>query len=149
MAGGSQIIINANGITIITPAKFEVKAGQHKFLGGAKLNAVLPSLPTIIQQPYSAAITFLDDGKQPMVNYNYKLTSENGVEVKGVTNEFGKTQPIQTDNREKIDLFIADIPNTPEDSAESPLLKMSYQELFHTYDPEDFSDDIDNYENEE
>lgn len=31
MAGGSQIIINANGITIITPAKFEAKAGQHIF----------------------------------------------------------------------------------------------------------------------
>lgn len=29
MAGGSQIIINKNGITLITPSKFEAKAGQH------------------------------------------------------------------------------------------------------------------------
>ena len=34
MAGGSQIIINKNGITLITPAKFEAKAGQHLFKGG-------------------------------------------------------------------------------------------------------------------
>lgn len=31
MAGGSQIIINKDGIKIITPAKFEAKAGQHLF----------------------------------------------------------------------------------------------------------------------
>ena len=29
MAGGSQIIINKDGMTINTPAKFEAKAGQH------------------------------------------------------------------------------------------------------------------------
>lgn len=42
MAGGSQIIINKNGITFITPAKFEAKAGQHLFKGGAKSNVNLP-----------------------------------------------------------------------------------------------------------
>jgi len=42
MAGGSQIIINKNGITIITPAKFEVKAGQHIFKSGAKVETKLP-----------------------------------------------------------------------------------------------------------
>ena len=35
MAGGSQIIINKNGITFITPAKFEAKAGQHLFTGAS------------------------------------------------------------------------------------------------------------------
>ena len=34
MAGGSQIIINKDGITILTPRKFEAKAGQHIFKGG-------------------------------------------------------------------------------------------------------------------
>ena len=144
MAGGSQIIINKNGITFITPAKFEAKAGQHKFLGGAKLNAVLPLLPKIIEQPYSAAVTFLDEAKQPMVNYNYKLIAKNGLEVSGITDEFGKTQPIQTDQREKVDLYIADLPNDhQEDSGDSPLLKKTYEELFYVEDPEDELDDID------
>ena len=38
MAGGSQIIINKDGITLITPGKFEPKAGQHLFKGGEKAN---------------------------------------------------------------------------------------------------------------
>lgn len=147
MAGGSQIIINKNGITIITPAKFEVKAGQHKFIGGAKSNLVLPSLPKIIEQPYSAAVTFLDEAKQPMVNYNYRLVAEKGTIVEGVTDEFGQTQPIQTDQREKVDLYIADLPNDhQENSGESPLLKKTYEELFYVEDPEDELDDIDHLE---
>lgn len=45
MAGGSQIIIDKNGITLITPGKMEVKAGQHLFKSGAKVETKLPFLP--------------------------------------------------------------------------------------------------------
>ncbi|TQR64459.1 hypothetical protein [Acinetobacter sp. RF14B] len=48
MAGGSQIIINKDGIKIITPAKFEVKAGQHLFKSGATATVALPMLPKSI-----------------------------------------------------------------------------------------------------
>jgi len=34
VAGGSQIIINKDGITIITPREFKVHAGQHIFKSG-------------------------------------------------------------------------------------------------------------------
>ncbi|WP_327858755.1 hypothetical protein [Acinetobacter guillouiae] len=44
MAGGSQIIINKDGIKIITPAKFEVKAGQHLFKTGEKVPMEFPFL---------------------------------------------------------------------------------------------------------
>lgn len=44
MAGGSQIIINKNGITFITPSKFEAKAGQHLFKSGEKVEIALPHL---------------------------------------------------------------------------------------------------------
>ncbi len=37
MAGGSQIIINKDGITLITPGKFEPKAGQHLLKAVKKL----------------------------------------------------------------------------------------------------------------
>ncbi|WP_111886108.1 hypothetical protein [Acinetobacter sp. CFCC 11171] len=47
MAGGSQIIINQDGITIITPAKFEAKAGQHLFQSGAQV----PMLKNVLAQP--------------------------------------------------------------------------------------------------
>ena len=144
MAGGSQIIINDHGITIKTGGKTVYQAGQHKFESGTKIKTVFPSLPVMIDQPYSAAVTFLDDAKQPMVNYNYRLIAENGIEVSGITDEFGKTQPIQTDQREKVDLYIADLPNDhQENSGESPLLKKTYEELFYVEDPEDELDDID------
>ena len=144
MAGGSQIIINDQGITIKTGGKVIFQAGQHKFESGTKIKTVFPSLPVMIDQPYSAAVTFLDDAKQPMVNYNYRLIAENGIEVSGITDEFGKTQPIQTDQREKVDLYIADLPNDhQENSGESPLLKKTYVELFYVEDPEDELDDID------
>lgn len=48
MAGGSQIIINKDGITIITPAQFEAKAGQHLFKGGSISTLELPILPKSI-----------------------------------------------------------------------------------------------------
>ena len=143
-AGGSQIILNDQGITIKTGGKVIFQAGQHKFESGEKIKTVFPTLPVMIDQPYSAAVTFLDDAKQPMVNYNYLLIAESGLEVSGITDEFGKTQPIQTDQREKVDLYIADLPNDhQENSGESPLLKKTYEELFYVEDPEDELDDID------
>lgn len=45
MAGGSQIIIDKNGITLITPGKMESKAGQHKFESGERVSAVTNNLP--------------------------------------------------------------------------------------------------------
>ena len=144
MAGGSQIMINDQGITIKTGGKVIFQATQHKFESGAKIKTVFPTLPVMIDQPYSAAVTFLDDAKQPMVNYNYRLIAESGLEVSGITDEFGKTQPIQTDQREKVDLYIADLPNDhQENPGESPLLKKTYEELFYVEDPEDQLDDID------
>ncbi|SPL69615.1 hypothetical protein [Acinetobacter stercoris] len=47
MAGGSQIIINKDGIKVITPGKFESHAGQHKFTSGEKVTMPLTSLPTV------------------------------------------------------------------------------------------------------
>lgn len=47
MAGGSQLIINKNGITFITPSRFEVRAGQHLFQPGEKVNITFPELSTI------------------------------------------------------------------------------------------------------
>lgn len=47
MAGGSQIIINKDGITIITPKKFEAKAGQHLFKGGERISSLSRELPKL------------------------------------------------------------------------------------------------------
>lgn len=44
-AGGSQLKINADGVFSTTGGKFESKAGQHSFVGGATVNAELPKMP--------------------------------------------------------------------------------------------------------
>ena len=48
-AGGSQIKINSSGIFPVTGGKFEVKAGQHLFMGGANAQAEIPLIPTLGQ----------------------------------------------------------------------------------------------------
>ncbi|MFX7310346.1 DUF2345 domain-containing protein, partial [Acinetobacter baumannii] len=40
-AGGSQVRITGSGIFMTTGGKFEVKAGQHKFMGGGSVNSSL------------------------------------------------------------------------------------------------------------
>ena len=44
-AGGSQMKINGSGVLITTSGKFESKAAQHVFSGGAVVNAQLPEMP--------------------------------------------------------------------------------------------------------
>ncbi|WP_180058292.1 type VI secretion system Vgr family protein [Acinetobacter sp. YH12227] len=45
IAGSSQVKINDSGVFSQTGGKFESKAGQHLFLGGAKVEANTPNLP--------------------------------------------------------------------------------------------------------
>lgn len=96
MAGGSQIIINKDGIKIITPAKFEVKAGQHIFKGGVKVNTVLPSLPDV-ENPYVLQYLIKNKKNQAVSNKPYILMDEEGNVQRGVTTDKGfiklKTTP--------------------------------------------------------
>ena len=82
MAGGSQIIINKNGITFITPAKFEAKAGQHLFKGGAKVVTKLPFLPE--GTAYNLKYLFTDDDVIPYKNTSYTAIYPNGSEKTSV-----------------------------------------------------------------
>lgn len=73
MAGGSQIIINANGITIITPAKFEAKAGQHLFKGGAEVGVNIKGLPAY--ELYNEKFQMLLPSGEPLKNVDYKISN--------------------------------------------------------------------------
>lgn len=65
MAGGSQIIINSDGIKIITPARLEAKAGQHLFKAEEKVYAKLPYLPKNQEQKYGLLFDVYDqEGKR-------------------------------------------------------------------------------------
>lgn len=92
-AGNSQLKLNGSGIFPTTGGKFEVKAGQHVFQGGA--NVVVPkiSLPTV-----KALFSH-------QINYNWHLKSEGKKEIFVIdqkSNRLIKTKKDQLDPENKI-----------------------------------------------
>ncbi|MCU4337400.1 type VI secretion system Vgr family protein [Acinetobacter dispersus] len=88
-AGGSQIKLNGSGIFPTTGGKFEVKAGQHLFMGGAKANVQLPTLPEFDNKNW-IALEHLDVDRQPFANLGYKIFFENNQVIEGKLDEHGK-----------------------------------------------------------
>ena len=99
MAGGSQIIINKNGITFITPAKFEAKAGQHLFKSGEKVDTFLPKF-----NPYYSGYYIVRDKEThtPIPNYTYELSLQDGRKIIGKTNNKGETLFVNTITSQKV-----------------------------------------------
>uniref|UniRef100_UPI00057098C4 type VI secretion system Vgr family protein n=1 Tax=Acinetobacter sp. A47 TaxID=1561217 RepID=UPI00057098C4 len=54
-AGGTQIKLDGSGIFPVTSGKFEVKAGQHLFMGGASVNVPAIDLPDCSAKQTQAA----------------------------------------------------------------------------------------------
>ncbi|MGL4588063.1 MAG: hypothetical protein ACRCVQ_13670 [Acinetobacter ursingii] len=90
MAGGSQIIINSDGITIITPAKFEAKAGQHIFEGGANISPNLPSLPVFEAKPQDLFLEYFHADGIPAKGSKYTVTFSDGSQKTGFLDESGQ-----------------------------------------------------------
>jgi len=103
MAGGSQIIINKNGITIITPAKFEVKAGQHIFKSGAEVGVNIQGLPSY--EAYNEKFKILSPSGEEMPNIEYKVSSSDQ-SFTASTDRKGFTKRINTISEQnlKVDL---------------------------------------------
>ncbi|QIO07228.1 type VI secretion system Vgr family protein [Acinetobacter shaoyimingii] len=81
-AGGSQLKINASGVFSTTGGKFESKAGQHLFMGGATVNAQLPKMPEsgMYSMRFDLSQIFdpniLKNIKYKIINHSKKLESE-------------------------------------------------------------------------
>ena len=88
MAGGSQIIISSDSITIKTPREFKVFAGQHQFKSGAKVNTTLPLLPDA-QNPYVLQYLVKNKENKVMANKPYLVFDEDGNIQKGKTDQNG------------------------------------------------------------
>lgn len=104
MAGGSQIIINKNGITFITPGKFEAKAGQHKFEGGQRVVTTLPNIPNSNLEGFNQGFNLISDGE--VKNLPFKLiNSKRSYQFNASLNEEQQTQFVQTGTQaEKLEL---------------------------------------------
>ena len=71
MAGGSQIIISDEGITISTNGKILYKAGQHKFEGGQRVVTTLPNLPSSNLEGFNHGFNLISD--EQIKNLPFKL----------------------------------------------------------------------------
>ncbi|WP_335978019.1 hypothetical protein [Acinetobacter calcoaceticus] len=109
MAGGSRIVINDKGITIITSGKFEAKAGQHIFDGGQQVKVELPNLPIVNEiKTFTNKWDFYDlfyDSN--FSNVKYKLiNNKSNSYISGTLDEHGRTQRINTSSNESYDMLI-------------------------------------------
>ncbi|MEL4445315.1 type VI secretion system Vgr family protein, partial [Acinetobacter baumannii] len=103
-SGTSQLKINGSGIFPVTGGKFEVKAGQHVFMGGAKVSVGKIDLPNLPPPDKNIGKFFLyrADGS-PFIEHEYKILDKTGKVLKqGITNQFGETDYVQTEQSEKI-----------------------------------------------
>ena len=109
-AGGSQIKLNGSGIFPITGGKFKAKAGQHLFMGGAKVNMSLPILKEPVfdeVKKFSHRIDFSSLGlHSDYLKSSYRIRKKDGVYLKGVLDERGRTNRIYSEVEEPLEVFI-------------------------------------------
>ena len=85
-AGGSQLKINAEGIFTTTGGKFESKAGQHSFVGGAKVPTPQVSLP-MLETPYSNQIDYIWNRPSRGEKEIFIVDKSQGKLIKSIKNE--------------------------------------------------------------
>ncbi|EXB48968.1 type VI secretion system Vgr family protein [Acinetobacter sp. 1000160] len=104
-AGGSQIKLDGSGIFPVTGGKFEVKAGQHLFMGGAKVEAPERKFNS---SPCYLTYQVTDSLGEPLKNKNYMMYLADGTVKKGKTNAKGETQRVESAGPQKVNILIDD-----------------------------------------
>ncbi|MDH2597512.1 DUF2345 domain-containing protein, partial [Acinetobacter baumannii] len=103
-AGGSQVKITGSGIFMTTSGKFEVKAGQHLFMGGGSANANIPALPDLRIKTEHRNFQAIDSSKnEPLEGIPYSiLNKRTGIKSYGFTNEKGMTKTIKSAENDEL-----------------------------------------------
>ncbi|ERS00006.1 VGR [Acinetobacter sp. COS3] len=104
-AGGSQIKLNGSGIFPTTGGKFELKAGQHLFMGGSSVE--------VAERKFNSSPCYLtyqvtDSTGQPLKNKNYVMYLADGTIKRGRTNAKGETEKVETAGPQKVNVLIED-----------------------------------------
>lgn len=105
-AGGSQLKINGSGVFSTTGGKFESKAGQHLFTGGAKVSYEVPQLPSNIM--YSNKLDVYDlfwESDFSQLTYKAFIPETNSF-VTGQVDEHGRTGKIGTSDPSKVQVLL-------------------------------------------
>ncbi|WP_151760217.1 type VI secretion system Vgr family protein [Acinetobacter junii] len=112
-AGGSQLIVNGNGVFIKTGGKFESKAGQHIFLGGENISIPKYDLPKIEKNRFS--LRFAPFGNDinfdlmGFINQPYKIINKESGEILSSGIITGKKLPrVFSDSEDEVELSISE-----------------------------------------
>ena len=90
IADGSELKINSSGVFATTSGKFEVKAGQHLFVGGSKTNYVLPHLPLTEIKKDDLVLEYLHSDGTPIKGADFEVLLSDGSRRKGKLDDKGK-----------------------------------------------------------
>ena len=105
-AGGSQIKIGGDGITLTSPSAMNYKASQHVFTGGASVNVQLPELPQ--PGPQSVRFMFSSLAGQAIANAAVWIRDQNnkGMLFEGVTTSTGTSSSSVQENIKNYDALV-------------------------------------------
>ncbi|QIO10151.1 type VI secretion system Vgr family protein [Acinetobacter lanii] len=134
-AGGSQLKINGSGVFSTTGGKFESKAGQHVFTGGATVNAQLPKIPE--SGIFSRRFDFKDLISSELLKSGFKykvINKDKNTEYIGFLDENARTERVFSDNPDSVEIVLL---GKSEDESDKLLL---IEEEF-TQDKSDSSDE--------
>ncbi|MCD9087191.1 type VI secretion system Vgr family protein [Stenotrophomonas sp. SY1] len=88
-AGNSAITLEGENITISCPGEFKVKASEHPFQGGSKVEQPLFALPLGLAAR-ALELKYAYKDLKPVVGAPYSVLFENGTRAEGVLDEKGE-----------------------------------------------------------
>ncbi len=92
-SGGGYIKIEGGNIDIVCPGKISLKAGQVKVMPGSNLSTDLAAMPKL-QMDYDELFVLRNKVGKAMPKMKYKITTEDGKVIQGVTDAEGKTEKV-------------------------------------------------------
>src|SRR5699024_6738947 len=106
-AGGSQLTVNASGVFVTTGGKFESKAAQHIFSGGAAVRAELPTMPEsgIFSRRCDSADILSTDELRHQVKFKF-LNHARKTESIAIFDELGRTQRFFSDSADNVEAIM-------------------------------------------
>ncbi len=114
-SGGGYIRLKGGNIEIHCPGTVSFKGGKHEFGGGASLQVQLPTFPeyTPPTGPFSARYRLFKDNNCPYEGYKYEIRDKDGnVLKKGVTDSYGWTEFVNTDQASGVEIYQATMRET-------------------------------------
>ena len=92
-SGGGFIKIEDGNIDIVCPGTLSLKAGQIKTMPGSTLTTDLAAMPKL-QMDYGECFVLRNKAGKAMPNMKYKIKTEDGKTIEGITDAEGKTEKV-------------------------------------------------------